>query len=154
MSLPKALRWTLPPLALLALAGWIASGQSSPRQHAAPPEQEGPAANFPVAAGPVREAAVAKFVAQKNAESSRDQESFVRAGWQMVDVPPPDQKLIKLDPSLLATREPELRQQIATNTPSEDQAANLGRIAREASEEQTRVAAIDALGRIKSDEAQ
>src|SRR5438876_3498269 len=132
MSLPKALRWTLPPLALLALAGWIASGQTSPRQHAAPPE-EGPAASSPVAAGPVRDAAVAKFVAQKNAESSRDQESFTRAGWQMVDVPPPDQKLVTLDPALLATREPELRQQIATNTPSTDQAANLGRIAREAS---------------------
>src|SRR5207247_5389858 len=100
------------------------------------------------------DAAVAKFVAQKNAESSRDQESFTRAGWQMVDVPPPDQKLVTLDPALLATREPELRQQIATNTPSTDQAANLGRIAREASEEQTRVAAIDALGRIRSDEAQ
>src|ERR1700687_1136378 len=108
MSLPKALRWTLPPLALCALAGWIASGQTAPRQEA-PPAQDGPAAIPPIAAGPDRAAAVAKFVAQKNGES-HDQESFTRAGWQMVDVPPPDPKLTSLDPSLLAAREPELRQ--------------------------------------------
>src|SRR5207244_6930489 len=140
---------TLPPLALFALAGWIASNSVSPRQDPVPPAQEqGPAANLLPAAGPDRAAAVAKFVAQKNAEASRDQESFTRAGWQMVDAPPPDAKLTALDPSLLASREPELRQQIATNTPSAGQAANLARIAREAHEEQTQVAAVEALGRI------
>jgi hypothetical protein len=152
MLLPKALRWTLPPLALCALGGFIASGQTSPRQEA-PPAQDSLAAIAPIAAGPDRAAAVAKFVARKNGES-HDQESFTRAGWQMVDVPPPDAKLVSLDPSLLGSRETELRQQIATNTPSADQAANLARIVREAQEEQTQAAAIEALGRIRSDESQ
>ncbi|HEX9577326.1 MAG TPA: hypothetical protein VF993_06215 [Myxococcales bacterium] len=95
---------------------------------------------------------MAKFVAQKNAEASRDQESFTRAGWRMVDVPPPDARLVALDPSVLGTREAELRQQIATTTTL--QAANLARIVREAQEDQTRVMAVEALGRIRSDEAQ
>src|SRR5256885_6160050 len=156
MSIRRALRWTLPPLALVALAGWLASPRLStgapdstnaPQQSAGTVPAQGPAAPPPVAAGPDRLAAVQKFVDQKNSESSKQREAFVRAGWEMVDVPPPDAKLIALDPSLLNGREAELRQQIATTSASPGQAANLARIAREAHEEATQVAAVEALGR-------
>ena len=161
MSFRRALRWTLPPLALLALSGWLASTPLAQRgQQTAAPQMSGtvpgsgPAVQPPSVAGPDRLSAVQKFVAQKNAESSRQQEEFVRAGWTIVQAPPPDPKLIALDPSLLKTREAELRQQLATTTASGDQAANLATIAREAQEEATQVAAVEALGRIRSDEAQ
>src|SRR2546426_225317 len=166
MSL-RSLRWTFPPLALFALVGWFASSPGRPAeagadadadadspQRAAIIAAQGPAALPPSVAGPDRLAAVAKFVAQKNAEGSRDQESFARAGWQMVDAPPPERKLLALDPSLLASREADLRQQIASNTPSPDQAENLARVAREAREEATQVAAVESLGRIAGDEGQ
>src|SRR5438270_2538313 len=104
MPFRRALRWTLPPLALIALSGWLASTPLAERaQQAAPPTlagtvpAEGPAAEPPTAAGPDRLAAVQKFVAQKNAESSQRGE-FVRAGWTIVQAAPPDPKLVGLDP--------------------------------------------------------
>jgi hypothetical protein len=115
---------------------------------------QGPAAQPPSAAGPDRSAAVQKFVQQKNAENN-DRENFVHAGWTLVKTAPPDMKLVALDPQLLKDgREAELRTQIASTSASDDQAANLGEIARKASEESTKVAAVDALGRIRSDGAQ
>jgi hypothetical protein len=155
MQLRKALRWTLPPLALLALAGWLASprnpagpadGEDAPRNAGTVPAQ-GPAAQPPSAAGPDSAAAVQKFVAQKNSESSRQKEEFLHAGWTLVDVPPPDAKLLSLDPALLNGREEELRQQIASTSASASMAPNLATIAREAKDEQTQVAAVEALGR-------
>lgn len=171
MSLPTALRWTLPPLALLALAGWLASPQLAQGQPAGKKinffsagEQEqggagavparGPAAFPPNAAGPDRLSAVQQQVAENNAGSGRQQQEFVRAGWQLVEVPPPDASLAALDPALLGAREAELRQQMATTVAAPDRAANLSRIAREAREEPTQVAAVEALGRIASDAAQ
>jgi hypothetical protein len=168
MSLPRAVRWTLPPLALLALAGWIASSSGSSPPDTQPEEKNNyffspPGRQDQVAAGPAmahppahvdRAAAVARIVAQKNGEAGRDQESFTRAGWKMVEVPPPDAKLVAFDPSLLGSRERDLRQQIASTTPSSEDAENLARIAREAREEATQVAAVEALGRIRSDESQ
>lgn len=161
MSLRTALRWTLPPLALIALAGWLASPQRA--QLKAEPAQSnsagavpamGPAAFSPNAAGPDRLSAVQKLIAQKNSDSGRQQQQFVRAGWQMIDVPPPDAKLLALDPALLGSRESELRQQVATTVASPDRAANLARIAREGHQESTQVAAVEALGRIAGDAAQ
>lgn len=155
MSLRTALRWTLPPLALLALAGWLGSkAATAPQKVAGTVPAQGPAEQSPNAAGPDRLASVQKFVAQKNDEGSRQREEFVHAGWQMVDVPPPDPKLTSLDPSLLAAREADLRQQIASTNASPAQAQNLGRIAREAQDESTRAAAVEALGRITGDEGQ
>ena len=164
MSLRRALRWTLPPLALVALAGWLASTPLADRAKPAatePPPQaagtvpaQGPAAFPPNAAGPDRLSAVQKFVAQKNAEARAQKEAFERDGWHLDHAAPPDAKLIALDPSLLATREADLRQQIATTTSSPDQAKNLEQIARNAREEATKAAAIDSLGRMKSDEGQ
>src|SRR3954466_13577552 len=122
MSIRRALRWTLPPLALLALAGWLASPPISggaddstnpPQQSAGTVPAQGPAVPPPSAAGPDRLNAVQKFVDQKNSESSKQKEAFVAAGWEIVkDVPPPDMKLVSLDPALLDGREADLRQQI------------------------------------------
>src|SRR5258708_9521163 len=98
MSLRSALRWTLPPLALLALAGWLVSPRiaqgnaeaaTGPQAAGMFPAQ-GPAAQPPSAAGPDRLAAVQKFVAQKNEQSGHEQAGIVPAGWTMVKVPPPD----------------------------------------------------------------
>ena len=160
MSIRTALRWTLPPLALVALAGWLASPRLAPGAQesanaplsAGPVPAQGPATPPPGVAGPDRLNAVQKFVAQKNSEASAQREAFAKAGWEIrTDVPPPDMKLVKLDPSLLNGREQELRQQIASTSASPDQAQNLARIAREAQDEQTKVAAVEALGRAGDD---
>jgi hypothetical protein len=96
---------------------------------------------------------VEKFVAQKNGESN-EREHFTQQGWTLTKTDPPDAKLVSFDPSLLQGREDELRQQIASTTANGADAKNLGRIAREARDEHTRVVAVEALGRIRSDEAQ
>src|SRR5438270_8028899 len=159
MPLRRALRWTLPPLALVALAGWIASTPLAERAHAEAAPQtsgivpdQGPAAPPPSAAGPDRLPAVQKFVAQKNEESRAQREALAAQGWSLVQAPPPDMRLTKLDPSLLNGREAELRQQIASTTASREAAKNLAQIAREAHEEATQFAAVDALGRIRTGE--
>ena len=95
-----------------------------------------------------------KFVAQKNAESAAEKEAFLHQGWKIVHEAPPDPRLISLDPSLLAGREADLRQQISSTTASADQAKNLAAIARDAKEDATRAAAVEALGRIRGDEGQ
>ena len=128
MSLRRLLRWTWPPLALLALAGWLASPQLAQGQpiekkiffSTGEPDLSGAgvvparAAFPPNAAGSVRLSAVQQAVAQNSAASGRQQQQFVRAGWQLIDVPPPDAKLSALDPDLLHGREAEPRQQMAT----------------------------------------
>ena len=160
MSLRKVLRWTLPPLALLALAGWYhssatpsfapAADDASPRMAGMVPAL-GPAAVPPNAAGPDSANAVRKFVQQKNAENG-DRENFVHAGWTLVKTAPPDTQLTALDPSLMREgREQELRVQIASTSASDSQAAHLGQIAREATDDATKVAAVESLGRIRSD---
>src|SRR5215831_16438138 len=130
MSLRKALRWTLPPVALVAIVGWLLSS-AAPRADAetaaASPQSagmvpvQGPAAQPPSAAGPDRSAFVRKFVDQKNKESERAR--FVAAGWEIVKTDPPDAKLVALDPSLLHGREQDLRAQIASTSASPAQAA-------------------------------
>jgi hypothetical protein len=156
MPVRTALRWTLPPLALIALAGWLSTPRSATGSADAATVQangvgmvpsQGPAAFPPNAAGPDRLAAVEKFVAQKNAESSHESEEFVHAGWKMIDVPPPDARLVSLDPKLLKGREAELRQQIASTSISAAQVENLSVIARTAQDESTQVEAVEALGR-------
>jgi hypothetical protein len=157
MPIRRVLRWTLPPLALVGLVAWFASdkpraAEQMEKAAVSPLARTGPAVQPPSAARPDSLAAVQKFVAQKNSEG--EAQKFLKAGWHLDNAPPPDPKLLALDPSLLENREPELRQQIATTTASGDQAKNLAAIARDAREEATRVAAVEALGRIRSDDAQ
>ena len=168
MSLRSLARWTLPPLALLALGGWISSSNPAAPAPAADDArstaalEEGavarPANAFAQAAEtverPATAAAVAAFVARKNTESAQDTKAFAAAGWQLVDVPAPDAQLVGFDPALLLGREDELRQQIASTTGGAEDAPNLARIAREAHDEATGIAAVEGLGRLGGEEAQ
>jgi hypothetical protein len=93
-------------------------------------------------------------VAQRNRDGRRDTEAFTRAGWTMVAEPPPDPRLTALDPALLHGRERELRVQMASTVAAPELAPRLAAIARAAEEPATRVAAVEALGRIGTPEAQ
>jgi hypothetical protein len=101
-----------------------------------------------------RRKSVEAAVAQRNRETAREAERFARAGWTMVATEPPDARLTALDPSLLEGRERELRVQIASTVPGPELAPRLSRIVRAAHEPATRVAAVEALGRIGTHEAQ
>jgi len=98
--------------------------------------------------------AVEATVAKRNRQSARESEAFARAGWTMVAEPPPDSRLTSLDPTLVDGRERELRVQIASTVPAPELAPRLARIVRAAHEPATRVAAVEALGRIGTHEAQ
>lgn len=98
--------------------------------------------------------AVEATVAQRNRDNAREAEAFTRAGWKMVAEPPPDPRLTALDPALVDSRERELRVQIASTVAPPELAPRLGQIARSAHEPATRVAAVEALGRIGTHEAQ
>jgi hypothetical protein len=96
-------------------------------------------------------------VAARNRETARESDAFTRAGWTMVAAPAPDARLLALDPALIdqgGGRERELRVQIASTVAAPELAPRLGRIARAAHEPATRVAAVEALGRIGTHEAQ
>jgi hypothetical protein len=101
-----------------------------------------------------RRRGVEATVAARNEETAREAEAFRRAGWKMVATPPPDPKVVALDPALLDGREHELRVQIATTVAPPELAPRLRRIAREAREAETRTAAVEALGRIGTAQAQ
>ncbi len=92
-------------------------------------------------------AQVRRAVDDNNRAASADRRAAEQDGWKMVEVPPPDERLTKLDPSLLPSREAELRTQLASTTASPAEVDNLAEIVRRASEEQTRVLAVEALGR-------
>jgi len=98
--------------------------------------------------------AVRAIVKAKNALEPREADTFRARGWTMVSVLPPDQRLLALDPALLATRPAELRVQIASNTASPAEVPNLTAIAQKAPDAQTRFVAVEALGRVSGAEAQ
>ena len=146
-------------LSLLAFSG--ESAAPGPAQAAAASSVSAPSAvlskavlpstNRAVDAPPVAPAAlvaqVRRTVDDNNRAATADRRAAEEGGWKMVDVPPPDARLTKLDPSLLPSREAELRTQLASTTASPAEADNLAEIARRASEDQTRVLAVEALGR-------
>lgn len=101
-----------------------------------------------------RRRAVEATVAARNRETARESDAFTRAGWTMVAAPPPDARLVALDPALVDGHERELRVQMASTVAAPELAPRLGRIARAAHEPATRVAAVEALGRIGTHEAQ
>ncbi|MCU1281207.1 MAG: hypothetical protein JWM53_4753, partial [bacterium] len=75
-------------------------------------------------------------VAARNRQTAREADAFARAGWTMVAAPPPDARLLSLDPALVDGRERELRVQIASTVPAPELAPRLARIARAAHEPQ------------------
>jgi hypothetical protein len=123
---------------------------SAPREQ---PRADDPSPPWPAEAAE-RRRSVDATVAARNEMAHRDEEAFRRAGWHLVATEPPDARLTALDPALLDGRERELRVQIASTTASPALAARLGRIAAEAREPATRVAAVEALGRAGGPEAQ
>jgi hypothetical protein len=109
----------------------------------------------PVAAAPSPEAqlaAVERVVEERNRHLGEEARVFEADGWQMVAADPPDSRLTELDPTLIAEgRERELRVQLASTTGARRHVRNLGRIIMTAELPETREAATEALGRIKSD---
>jgi hypothetical protein len=99
-------------------------------------------------------AQVEALVAAHNAEAGKQEETFRKAGWTMVSVPPPDEKLVHYDPALLDARERELRMQLASTVPGRADVAHVAEIARRARLADTRFTAVDALGRVGGVEAQ
>jgi hypothetical protein len=107
------------------------------------------------AAPPRTEDEVASFVEAEDTKRRKNPEGFLAEGWTPVEgVPPPEPAVLQLDPGLLATRERDLRVQLETNALAEAQLENAAVIAAQAAEPRTRFAAIQALGRSRSPEAQ
>ena len=154
----RSLLWLAPALLVLPLA-WLCLRH--PKVDSAAAGSHAPSGGSGAAPGGSEQAeararlkSVEATVAARNREAHRDEESFARAGWQMVATEPPDPKLVKLDPSLLAGRERELRVQIASTLATPADVPNLGRIAALAHDQETRTDAVEALGRIGGSEAQ
>jgi hypothetical protein len=153
----KHLLWVLP---LAVVGAWfVRTGHADAPPALAPAAPAAPAARRDVAppaskVNPVQLAAVEQQVAARNKEAQQDREAFIAAGWTMVNVPPPDDKLVNYNPALLEGRENELRVQLASTTPSPGHVSNVAEIARKAHEPATRFAAVEALSHNGGPEAQ
>ena len=98
--------------------------------------------------------AVDAVVAVHNARAGKDEAAFVAAGWHMGSSPPPDMRVVELDPSLIsAGREAELRTQLASAVPQVRAAHRMAEIAVLAHDPDTRESAVDALSRLRTPEA-
>jgi hypothetical protein len=98
---------------------------------------------------------VRAIVRAKNALEPREADAFRARGWTIVSAPPPDARLVALDPALVRTpREAELRAQIASTSASPADVPNLTAIARATRDAHTRFVAVEALGRAGGREAQ
>src|SRR5262249_55044487 len=150
MKRSRKLVFVVPASALVAVAAWLLFAGRAPAQPApfteaknSDPEPTG-AATQKVDANKLRE--VQETVAKKNREASAAREAFVKAGWEMVSVAPPDHRVVGYDPKLIDPgREHDLRMQLLSTVPSPEQARSVAEIARRAKNEETRSAAVDAL---------
>jgi hypothetical protein len=147
----RARKWVLVVPAAALLAGWLLwprSTPAAPAAHAAAPDP----ADQRVDAARLRD--VQAVVAEKNREASKDREAFIKDGWEMVAVPPPDHAVVNYDPSLIEKgRERELKMQLLSTVPSAESVRRVGEIARKAKDEATRYAAVEAMGRLNAPEA-
>jgi hypothetical protein len=102
-----------------------------------------------------RLAEVERVIAERNAKNTQTA-TFEKAGWKIVtDVAPPDRRLGAYDPALIKEgREKELRTQLASTVPLPGDAQRVYQVALQAQDPSTRESAVDALGRIQSEEAQ
>jgi hypothetical protein len=126
-----------------AAASVVTAPSAAPAAPMGPPSQGAPARVEPALIAQVR-----RTVDENNRAATADRRAAEADGWKMVDVPPPDERLTRLDPALLGAREADLRTQIASTTASPSEVDNLAEIARRASDDQTRVLAVEALGRV------
>jgi hypothetical protein len=155
MKRSRKMMLLVPASALLAAGFWMLSARRAPAAPAAPKADDAaPAANPADHADPKRLADVQAVVAQKNREAGQDREAFIKDGWQMVAVAAPDHEVIGYDPKLIDSgRERELKMQLLSTVPSPDQVRRVGEIARRAKNEDTRYAAVEAMGRLNAPEA-
>lgn len=100
-------------------------------------------------------------LARLNREAAEDTKAsaaleaeFKADGWKFVESEAPDEKLIRLDPSLLGEHERALTEQIRTNSYSAESVDSLRIIAIAAKDEETKTAATEAIGRINDPAAQ
>ena len=158
MKRSRKMMFVVPASALVAVSAWLLWAGRAPAQptpfteaKSSDPEPVGAAAKK-VDANKLRE--VQAIVSQKNREASADREAFVKDGWEMVSVAPPDHRVVGFDPRLLDSgREHDLQMQLLSTVPSPEQVKNVAEIARRAKEEKTRAAAVDALGHLNAPES-
>lgn len=91
---------------------------------------------------------VEAIVARNNAALLAQRRAFEADGWTFVEVAAPDPALVAASPELLATREAELRAQLLSAAPGEEQLQNVATIATQARDSETRVAAVEAIARM------
>lgn len=133
-------------MALAALAGgvaWIARRETTPVASQPSPTIT---PTKPVSLEAKAEAVQAVVVAN-NAAANAQEKAFVDNGWTLTtgSSPPPDPALLSLSPSLLPSREAELRGQLLSAAPARQHLANAIVIATEAKAVETRTAAIAAI---------
>lgn len=148
--------------ALVAAFALSRPAEPPPASSAAPPSpapshatSAAPSLSPARAPAPRSPSAIAAEVAEKNRPAAAEQKAFAADGWRMVDAPPPDPRLTAYDPALVRGREAELRGQLASTTAAPEHVGNLREIAADrGAEESTRTLAVEALGRVRGDEAQ
>jgi hypothetical protein len=143
------------PAAALLAGWWLWTGRNVTPP--APSEVATESSSVAPAAGKIDQQKlreVEALIAEKNREASKDRQAFLDDGWEMVNVPAPDQRVVGYDPKLLDQgREQELRMQMASTVPAPAETGRLAEIARRAKDEATRYAAVEALGRLNAPES-
>jgi len=127
-----------------ALLWW--HGESATSNHASPAEP-------PTEAARPRDL-VGLVVVERNREEHGQRRAFEDDGWTFVNVAEPDHALLAVSPALLPAREAELRAQLASAPPGVEHLANVVVVATSARDAATRIAAVEAISRMRVDAAQ
>ena len=160
------LKWIGGPVLLLAALGWMVGfGQASATARPAQDDADQAVRRASIAgmaagqdSSPAAKASslrdVQRVVAERNQAGEADKKAFRDDGWELVKTDAPDARLVDFDPKLLDGREDELRVQLASTVAAPAQAGKLAEIARRARLPETRIAAVEGLGRIGGEAAQ
>jgi hypothetical protein len=95
----------------------------------------------------VRKKTVEREVTALNQRADEERQHFEAQGWEKVDAEKPDMEVVDLDPAALARKEALIADQLMSGSFAGERLSRIHDIALQASEERTRYAAIDALGR-------
>src|SRR5262245_9068658 len=110
----RFLALVLAAAALAGLLAWRGTARETAKPVAAAMAPSSPAGQL---------AAVERVVAERNEKAGQEEKKFEDDGWKMVDAPPPDSRVVALDPSLIAEgRESELNLQVGSVSPSKNKA--------------------------------
>src|SRR5262249_5838357 len=135
----------------------LRSGREARYETEAGPSIRSQAALAPVTKSPSPDSSVGAVlaeVARRNEEGRAERARFEAAGWTIRTTAPPESRLLALDPTLLRDREEALRLQIESTTARASDVENLRTIALRAATPGTQLAAIDALARLGTVDAQ